>query len=114
MAAAENHDLAQRVEKLEAERDALAAELDALKSEAADLRTRNAGQARMMAGCYGTPKACDSREIDDLVGLRGCNSRHGGHDTDPCKFLARMSDAGCGGCKYRGVGQASEAGHEND
>ena len=31
MAAAENHDLAQRVEKLEAERDALAAELKTLK-----------------------------------------------------------------------------------
>jgi len=33
MAAAENHDLAQRVEKLEAERDALTAELKALREQ---------------------------------------------------------------------------------
>ena len=48
---------------------------------------------------------------DALVGLRGCNSRHGGRATDPCKFQARMSDAGCAGCEYRGEeSQSAEAG----
>jgi len=50
------------------------------------------------------------QDADDLVGLRGCNSRHGGRATDPCKFQARMSDAGCAGCEYRGEeSQSAEA-----
>ena len=49
-------------------------------------------------------------KADNLVGLRGCNSRHGGRATDPCKFQARMSDAGCAGCEYRGEeSQSAEA-----
>ena len=56
------------------------------------------------------------QEADDLVSLRGCNSRHGGvqRAEEPCIYRMRTTDPGCTGCVWRGEDQPAEAGHEND
>jgi len=55
------------------------------------------------------------QEADDLVGLRGCNSRHGGmRALYPCIYRMRTTDPGCTGCVERDEDQHAEAGHEND
>ena len=39
------------------------------------------------------------QEADELVGLRGCNSRHGGlRKAEPCIYRKRSTDPGCAGC----------------
>ena len=51
------------------------------------------------------------QEADDLVGLRGCNSRHGGmRAVDPCGYRMRTTDPGCTGCVERDEDQPAEAG----
>lgn len=38
-------------------------------------------------------------EAEALVGLRGCNSRHGGiRNEPPCIYRQRATDAGCADC----------------
>lgn len=55
------------------------------------------------------------QDADDLVGLRGCNSRHGGMwALYPCIYRMRTTDPGCTGCVERDEDQHEEAGHEND
>lgn len=55
------------------------------------------------------------QDADDLVGLRGCNSRHGGmRALYPCIYRMRTTDPGCTGCVERDEDQPEEAGHEND
>ena len=47
----------------------------------------------------------------ELVGLRGCNSLHGGaREPDPCIYRMRTTDPGCTGCAERDEDQAAEAG----
>ena len=63
-------------------------------------------------GCMNPP---GQRESDDLVGLRGCNSRHGVQRAEePCIYRMRTTDPGCTGCVERDEDQPAEAGHEND
>jgi hypothetical protein len=51
------------------------------------------------------------QEADDLVGLRGCNSRHGGMwALYPCIYRMRTTDPGCTGCVERDEDQHAEAG----
>ena len=55
------------------------------------------------------------QDADDLVGLRGCNSRHGGMwALYPCIYRMRTTDPGCTGCVERDEDQPAEANHEND
>jgi len=50
-------------------------------------------------------------KADDLVGLRGCNSRHGGIRSGyPCIYRMRTTDPGCTGCADRDEDQPKEAG----
>lgn len=52
-----------------------------------------------------------SQSASALVGLRGCNSRHGGaREPDPCIYRMRTTDPGCTGCADRGEDQRAEAG----
>ncbi|MGL4265167.1 MAG: hypothetical protein ACRCTX_26385 [Afipia sp.] len=47
----------------------------------------------------------------ELVGLRGCNSLHGGvREPDPCIYRMRTTDPGCTGCAERDEDQRAEAG----
>lgn len=51
------------------------------------------------------------QESDDLVGLRGCNSRHGGIRSGyPCIYRMRTTDPGCTGCADRDEDQPTKAG----
>ena len=48
---------------------------------------------------------------DALVGLRGCNRRHGGmRAVEPCGYRMRTTDPGCTGCVERDEDQHAEAG----
>ena len=48
---------------------------------------------------------------DALVGLRGCNRRHGGMRSGyPCIYRMRTTDPGCTGCADRDEDQPAEAG----
>ena len=48
---------------------------------------------------------------DALVGLRGCNSRHGVQRAEePCIYRMRTTDYGCTGCVERDEDQHAEAG----
>ena len=50
-------------------------------------------------------------KADNLVGLRGCNSRHGGIRSGyPCIYRMRTTDPGCTGCADRDEDQPTEAG----
>lgn len=50
----------------------------------------------------------------ELVGLRGCNSQHGGaRKPEPCIYRMRTTDPGCTGCADRNEDQAAEAGDSN-
>lgn len=62
--------------------------------------------------CAGAQHA-SQQEAEALVGLRGCNSRHGTHwgkDGDPCVYRMRSTDPGCTGCADRDEDQSAEAG----
>ena len=51
------------------------------------------------------------QESDDLVGLRGCNSRHGVQRAEePCGYRMRATDPGCTGCAERDEDQPTKAG----
>ena len=51
------------------------------------------------------------QEADGLVGLRGCNSRHGVQRAEePCIYRMRTTDPGCTGCVERDEDQPAEAG----
>ena len=48
---------------------------------------------------------------DALVGLRGCNRRHGGmRAVEPCGYRMRTTDPGCTGCVERDEDQPTKAG----
>ena len=50
-------------------------------------------------------------KADNLVGLRGCNSRHGGIRSGyPCIYRMRTTDPGCTGCADRDEDQPTKAG----
>ena len=57
-------------------------------------------------GCMTPP---GKQESDDLVGLRGCNSRHGGmRAVEPCIYRMRTTDPGCTGCADRDEDQPTK------
>lgn len=48
------------------------------------------------------------QDADSLVGLRGCNSKHGGRGAaDPCIYRMRTTDPDCTGCAERDEGFGS-------
>ena len=50
------------------------------------------------------------QEADDLVGLRGCNSRHGVQRAEePCIYRMRTTDYGCTGCVERDEDRCDKA-----
>ena len=52
-----------------------------------------------------------SSPVDQLIGLRGCNSQHGGQQqAEPCIYRMRTTDPGCTGCTERDEDQSTEAG----
>lgn len=116
--------------RIVAERDALAAELKALRA-----RLKTGGEARACQSCNGhgqvggfggwaapgyiaeeCPACLGSGHdwqpgADDLVGLRGCNSRHGVQRAEePCIYRMRTTDPGCMGCVERDEYQPAKAG----
>lgn len=75
-------------------------------------RERHEGAVAKVSPCAGHAVQQDA---DDLVGLRGCNSRHGGmRAVEPCGYRMRTTDPGCTGCVERDEDQPAEANHEND
>ena len=90
--------------------DDLIAAADALEQTEA---ARMAAISRLCEAEVACAVACQER--DALVGLRGCNRRHGGmRAVEPCGYRMRTTDPGCTGCVERDEDQPAEANHEND
>ena len=71
-------------------------------------------KAAREADCAGSghakqQEADHSEDALELVGLRGCNSQHGGQQqAEPCIYRMRTTDPGCTGCTERDEDQSTK------